>query len=64
MGTETSRASHVIDAMAARWSRYQGWGIKELVDALATEGVRVPSTNRVWPVDPGALRDVLASRDE
>jgi S-DNA-T family DNA segregation ATPase FtsK/SpoIIIE len=63
MGTEETRASHVVDAMAARWSHYQGWGIKELVAALAEEGVKVPSTRNRYPVDPTTVRDVLAARE-
>ncbi len=64
MGTEPARAAQVADAMGARWSHYQGWGIKDLVEALAAEGIRVPSTDRKWMVDPVKLRETLAARDE
>src|SRR5690606_39002274 len=56
-GTEETRASHVVAAMGARWAAYAGWGINDLVSALAAEGVKVPSANRVYPVDPVKLRE-------
>lgn len=63
MGNEPTRASHVVEAMGARWSHYQRWGIKELVAAFAEEGIKVPSTGNRYPLNPDTVRNTLADRD-
>lgn len=63
LGNEKGRAGEVVRAMAARWPHYRGWGIQDLVGALADEGIKVPSTGNVYPVAPDTLRNALAARE-
>ncbi|RCW38472.1 S-DNA-T family DNA segregation ATPase FtsK/SpoIIIE [Halopolyspora algeriensis] len=58
-GTDVARAGEVVKALAARWSFYSGWKIRDLVDALGEHGIRVPSTDRQYPIDPEAVRAAL-----
>ena len=52
----------LLRTLAPNWAPYKaltGKGLREQLDAL---GVRVPSTNNRWPVDPAAVRTALARR--
>ena len=63
MDGEPGRAGDVVKALAARWPRYQGWKIATLVKALAEFEVRVPSTDRKFPIDPDTVRYAMVRRD-
>ncbi|WP_435582331.1 zonular occludens toxin domain-containing protein [Amycolatopsis thermoflava] len=64
MGTKPGRAGEVAKALSARWPQhYRGWKIPTLVAALAEHGIKVPSTDRIYPIDPDTVRNTLAQRD-
>lgn len=48
--------------LAPNWFPYRGMTGKSLRIELAKRGVKVPSTNNRWPVDPVAIRRALATR--
>jgi hypothetical protein len=50
--------------LAPDWAPYARMSGKSLRDQLASLGVRVPSTDRRYPVDPGAVREAIARRAE
>ncbi|WP_432847114.1 FtsK/SpoIIIE domain-containing protein [Amycolatopsis sp. CA-161197] len=62
-GEQHPRAAAVASALAARWNHYSGWQIKQVTDLLAKHGYKVPTTDRVFPVDPARVANALAARD-
>lgn len=57
------RAAAIAEGLAARWPRYSKWRIAHVVDLLAQHGYKVPTTDRIYPVDPGKVAEALARRD-
>ncbi|WP_275293197.1 FtsK/SpoIIIE domain-containing protein [Amycolatopsis sp. La24] len=62
-GEHHPRASAVAEALRTRWSSYHGWKIEHVTDALAGHGYQVPTTNRVYPVDPEKVAAAIAGRE-
>ncbi|MEV4602573.1 FtsK/SpoIIIE domain-containing protein [Amycolatopsis sp. NPDC049253] len=62
-GEQHPRAAAVAAALAARWNHYSGWQIKQVTDLLKDEGYKVPTTDRIFPVDPARVAEALAARD-
>jgi DNA segregation ATPase FtsK/SpoIIIE, S-DNA-T family len=62
-GSDPVPAGEVIGALrtlAPTWRDYKDLTVRRLVAALATAGVKVPSTGNKWPIDPVTVRDALA----
>ncbi|WP_020673854.1 FtsK/SpoIIIE domain-containing protein [Amycolatopsis nigrescens] len=62
-GEDHPRAAAIADALGARWTRYQNWRIADVVTALAEHGYKVPSTDRIHPVDPAKVAEAITRRD-
>lgn len=62
-GEQYPRAAAIAEGLAARWTRYGKWRIAHVVDLLAEHGYKVPTTDRIYPVDPGKVAETLARRD-
>lgn len=52
----------LLSRLAPDWGPYRRMTGKEVIAELARQGVKVPSTNNRWPVDPLAVRQALAER--
>lgn len=60
-----SDVASLLHAHAPRWQPYRSLTGKALRERLAREhGVKVPSTNNRWPLNPQSVRDALARRGE
>lgn len=65
LGDEPLRAADVpalLSRLAPDWVPYRRMTGKSLRIELAKRGVKVSSTGNVWPVDPAAVRQALATR--
>lgn len=65
LGSEPVKAADVpgmLRALAPSWAPYKALTGRALRDQLAAVGVRVPSTDNRWPVDPAAVRAALAKQ--
>lgn len=65
LSEESIRAADLpalLSQLAPDWVPYRRMTGKSLRVELAKRGVKVPSTGNVWPVDPVAVRRVLAAR--
>lgn len=54
----------MLRALAPKWTPYRSLTGKDLIALLAELGIKVPSTGNRNPLDPSAVRRVLAERPE
>lgn len=67
LGTESTPIADVprmLRQLAPAWAPYTKLTGKALVDLLAEHEIKVPSTGNKWPLDPAAVRRVIAERAE
>jgi DNA segregation ATPase FtsK/SpoIIIE, S-DNA-T family len=67
LGTEVTPIADVprmLRQLAPAWPPYTKLTGTALVKQLAGHGIKVPSTGNKWPLDPAAVRRVLAERAE
>lgn len=65
LGVDTLPSATVVRLLAGHapnWLPYRGMTVAKLVQRLAEEGVKVPSTGNRWPLDPATVRAALARR--
>lgn len=63
LGSDPVKAADLpgmLRTLAPSWQAYRNLTGKDLREQLAALGVKVASTNNLWPVDPAAVRDALA----
>ena len=65
LGTDPMPAADIpplLARLAPQWAPYRRMTGKSLREALAQEGVKVPTTGNRYPVDPSTVRQALARR--
>ncbi|MFE5508901.1 ATP-binding protein [Amycolatopsis japonica] len=62
-GEQHPRAAAIAAALSARWNHYSKWKSKQVLDVLDGANYKVPTTDRIFPVDPARVADALAARD-
>lgn len=62
---KTADIPGLLRTLAPDWAPYRDLTGAALRELLSTRyGIRVPSTKRLYPLDPKAVRDALAARDQ
>jgi S-DNA-T family DNA segregation ATPase FtsK/SpoIIIE len=65
LGTDPLPAADIpplLTRLAPHWAPYRRMTGKSLRQALARQGVKVPTTGNRYPLDPSSVREALARR--
>lgn len=65
LGTDPMPAADIpplLTRLAPHWAPYRSMTGKSLREALARQGVKVPTTGNRYPLDPSSVREALARR--